>query len=415
MKKMLYVFREFNDLDHMTPVLDQALTLHPEETIITCINPNLDLKDDFRLKYLQSKYNVKVQYIYDLYCNSLGLKLFSRVTNRILFSKSAFSIVASLKQKLRNKLYNCRLKIKLFNELWFQSLIQKHNIGAVIVDYGSKHKFIYETISNACHVHSIPIIGMPHGMDATTNNFVSDVTHLKQDTGHLEKTWGWINNFIVASEGIKQKYSKEGLPLHSMKVLGNPRFAKSWHDKYRSIINVHPSNIKGSKLKIIFFDHGSRYRVNTDNIYATLKSIDQLPYTDLVIKPHTRELLSDHRLTSVGRTSSEHSIHLINWADVVINHLSSIVFDAYHLNKIFIYPNYFTENSMVWEKYNACWAVSNINEMIDAITSIHTGKYQLPYRQKHVDKLLNDQVYGNQPDTNISLLYLNHIKSIINT
>lgn len=410
---MLFIFREFNDLDHMTPIIDKALELNPKETIITCINPDLDIENDSRIKYLQNKYNVELKYIYDVHCYSAALKLFSHITNRILSPKSSFKILKSLKSKFRKKLYNSWLKRKLYNTQWMESLIQDQDVGVLIVDYGSQYKFIYETISAVCRSNSIPIIGVPHGMDATVNNFVTNYANLERDPEHLEKTWGWIDSLIVASDRIKHKYSKEGLPSNKMHVLGNPRFTKAWHDKYKSIIERSSLQTRDQKLKLVFFDHGKRNRINTNNVYETLHAIDQLSFTDLIIKPHTRELLSDLRLQDIGHISNEHSINLIQWADVVINHLSSIVIDAYHLKKIFIYPNYFTDNSMIWGKYDACWEVASTDEMISAISSIQTGDYQIPYSQDSVDKLLNEQIYGNRTDTDVSLRYLNHIKSTI--
>ena len=45
----------------MTPVLDKSLECHPKETVIACINPNFDLKNDFRVKYIEDKHRVKIK------------------------------------------------------------------------------------------------------------------------------------------------------------------------------------------------------------------------------------------------------------------------------------------------------------------------------------------------------------------
>ena len=68
---------------------------------------------------------------------------------------------------------------------------------------------------------------------------------------------------------------------------------------------------------------------------------------------------------SFDGTRPKRTPETIEWADVIINYLSSIVYDAYYLNKIFIYPSHFNENTMIWEKYNACWKVSSTNGFQD--------------------------------------------------
>ena len=413
MKKMLFIFRSFNDLDHMTPVLDKSLECHPKETVIACINPNFDLKNDFRVYYIEDKHRVKIKYIYDLYSPTLKHKLFSFLTNSLSMSTFPHNGKPSIKSKIRNRIYNSRLKTYLYNVNWFNNLVQHKNIGIVIVDYGSRHKFIYNTINSVCKTRNIPIVGMPHGLDSADNDFWTNQGNLDQDRTRMDTNWGWIDNFIVASENVKSKYSRVGIKENKMRVLGNPRFSKAWHNTYKTLIGANPIPDQNPNLKLVFFDHSIQYRSNPDEIYESLNAIDKLSFTDLVIKPHTRAGLSDTRLTTIGRVSQEHSLHLIEWADVIINYMSSIVFDAYYLNKIFIYPSHFNENTMIWEKYNACWKVSSTKDLTEAISQIYEGDYNLPYSSTDVDIFLNHQVNGGHEGSDPSSSYLSCIKETI--
>ena len=92
--------------------------------------------------------------------------------------------------------------------------------------------------------------------------------------------------------------------------------------------------------------------------------------------------------------------------------MSSIIFDAYYFDKIFIYPNHFNDNTMRWEKYNACWTVNSNEEIVDTINKIHLGQFDIPYSSTNVNTFLFDQVYGSSEDQDVSTKYLTHIKSL---
>ena len=64
MKPILFIFRSFNDLDHMLPIVDHALN-NNRSIILTCINSEFDMKD-FRIQYLKNKFSFCTEYIYQL-------------------------------------------------------------------------------------------------------------------------------------------------------------------------------------------------------------------------------------------------------------------------------------------------------------------------------------------------------------
>tara|TARA_B100001142_G_scaffold329561_1_gene393344 strand:+ start:5842 stop:7098 length:1257 start_codon:yes stop_codon:yes gene_type:complete len=414
MKTILFIFRSFNDVDHMTPLFDESLNQPDLRILISCINPYFDIKNDFRLNFIKHKHNVKIEYIYNLDPHSLFHKLFILVTDTVCRNSllNNFGPLKALLSKIRMRLYSSRVMEQLFDSKWAHDLIRHQQIGAVVVDYVDETRFIYSSINTAAKAMSIPIIGVPHGFDSAANDYWTLAGLEKQNNQRMHENWGWIDELIVASCDIKTKYSRMGLNPSKMTVLGSPRFSKKWCETYFTLIGENTLDRNPDSTKIIFFDHSSRYRSHPDDILESLTEIDNLPFTDLVIKPHTREQLSDERLKYIGRIDNSHSTHLIQWSDIVINYMSSIIFDAYYFDKIFIYPNHFNDNTMRWEKYNACWTVNSNEEIVDTINKIHLGQFDIPYSSTNVNTFLFDQVYGSSEDQDVSTKYLTHIKSL---
>jgi len=286
-------------------------------------------------------------------------------------------------------------------------------VDAILVDFGSIKKFIYQEIKSAADVLSLPIIGVPHGYDTAANDFWTNSEQVTQNSNRMEENWGWVDNLIVASVGVKNKYTKLGLKENKIKVIGSARYCKEWSHIYFAMLGDNPlMHNKTNHLKIGFFDHSIIYRSNPDAIFDTLLAIDNLPFIDLIIKPHTRMNLSDDRFYDIGTISNEHSTHLIESSDVVINYISSIVIDAYYFNKIFIYPDYFNQNIMRWELYNACWTVKSKSEMISTLSNIYNKGSATPYGTNEINHFLTQEIHGGTKNADVLSDYVEHISNV---
>ena len=88
--------------------------------------------------------------------------------------------------------------------------------------------------------------------------------------------------------------------------------------------------------------------------------------------------------------------------------MSSIVIDALLLKKIFLFPKYFIDNTLRWEKYGACWTVYNQSELLSALEAIQKGTHTIPYNQNNVDDFLNNEIYQTN-HLNVCERYLDFI------
>ncbi|MBD85246.1 MAG: hypothetical protein CL743_01815 [Chloroflexi bacterium] len=407
MKPILFIFRSFNDLDHMLPIVDHALN-NNRSIILTCINSEFDMKD-FRIQYLKNKFSFCTEYIYQLYKPSLAYHLFNLFVCILPNTRLVKSVplANTIIRKIRNIVHD-RLVSKLYDPNWASNMIQSFNIGSIIVDYGDIKRFIYGSIKVASNINQIKIIGVPHGFDTISSDLWTTNGSQTNNYDWKNDEWDWINKLIVASPDIQDKYTRHGVSPSKMKIIGLPRFTPDWISIYHNMIPK--SNLENEPvLKIIFFDHAaSNYKGDPDQIYNTLRKVDSLPYTKLIVKPHTREKLSDSRLANIGKIDNSHSTQLILWSDIVINYMSSIVIDALLLKKIFLFPKYFIDNTLRWEKYGACWTVYNQSELLSALEAIQKGTHTIPYNQNNVDDFLNNEIYQTN-HLNVCERYLDFI------
>jgi len=92
------------------------------------------------------------------------------------------------------------------------------------------------------------------------------------------------------------------------------------------------------------------------------------------------------------------SVRLIQWADVVISSISSIVLDIFYLGKIFLYPKYVGPNDIgEFEEFNACWRMDNEDELIATLRGIYDGK-EPPYRIEDVKMFCRKMIYDGDAD-----------------
>ena len=134
----------------------------------------------------------------------------------------------------------------------------------------------------------------------------------------------------------------------------------------------------------------------------------KLDFVDLIVKPSTSASerkkggISSEEIFGLCRVYYEiSSVELIKWADVIMGTTSSILIEPLLLKKTFIYPKYFHENEMLWEKMNACWTVNNYQELEEAMYKIKSDHNYRAYSQEDVDKFIENVVYNGNRDRDV--------------
>lgn len=403
---VLFIFRAYNDLDHMTPIIYQALLDKDFHPTIACMDSDFNIKTDFRLKFLKSKFGISARYIYQIHKPSIlhhMYSLFVCVLPKIHIFNSV-PVIKQLVHKIKNKFQD----LKIYNNQWFIQYCETSNIHLIVVDCVPERRYLYNSVAGAKELN-IPIFGTPHGLNLIDNDIWDNKSVIK---GAQESEWSWIDHIAVASERTRQQYINNGLLPESLTTLGSARFCSEWSSIYDTLIGS-PDPIEDSRLMVVYMDHSVNYRMNIHNVIKTLESISKLPNVDLVIKPHTRFNLSDERMRHIGRIDDSHSNHLIKQASIVITAFSSIGLEALKNNTILMYPSFFCDNIPVWARYNACIQVDSVEETLHEIKKIRDSDGQVPYSVSNVEALLKNEVYGGNLKHSILSAYTTYMRTII--
>jgi hypothetical protein len=378
----LFFIRHFNDIDHMTPIIwKMARNNYPVS--VYCIEPARDIKNDYRLKFLTMN-GVKIDYVFNHFAQGLGLRhwihrfFFLRLLalhRSILSNKKiqGFHFIDKFNQSIQkygDRLYKRSIK-RFYNLEWAKGIVKKSSAKVICFDWvRSRKSRVVGPLIRAANEMSIPIISLPHGVFLYTNNFIKFDSTEKM---RFEK-FNLFDYVVVQNPLRKKVIAKSGVDDQKIVVLGSTRYCDEWMAQNRKILprKMLPQEVIDKKLKVVFMTTRPSYRINVDRMMQTFEMLSQMEDFEVVIKPHTRSgdeafIYRDVPLSDVSDLSS---VELCEWADVILVIASSIIIEALKLGKPALYLKHLHENTMEYEKFNACWIINSDAELKDALSSL---------------------------------------------
>jgi UDP-N-acetylglucosamine:LPS N-acetylglucosamine transferase len=418
----LFFIRHFNDIDHMTPIIwKMARNNYPVS--VYCIEPARDIKNDYRLKFLTMN-GVKIDYVFNHFAQGLGLRhwihrfFFLRLLalhRSILSNKKiqGFHFIDKFNQSIQkygDRLYKRSIK-RFYNLEWAKGIVKKSSAKVICFDWvRSRKSRVVGPLIRAANEMSIPIISLPHGVFLYTNNFIKFDSTEKM---RFEK-FNLFDYVVVQNPLRKKVIAKSGVDDQKIVVLGSTRYCDEWMAQNRKILprKMLPQEVIDKKLKVVFMTTRPSYRINVDRMMQTFEMLSQMEDFEVVIKPHTRSgdeafIYRDVPLSDVSDLSS---VELCEWADVILVIASSIIIEALKLGKPALYLKHLHENTMEYEKFNACWII-NSDELKDALSSLRKDKNNLPYTEENVNRWLAEIIYGGRNKRDILNDYTQFIVS----
>lgn len=411
-KVIVFLVRHFNDIDHIVPIVYRMLKDSAARVELFCMNPYLDIRDDVRTRFLRERFGFRSKHVYQAHIPSLSHRLFGFLVCQAPFWKWPWGLrwLSHITRRIARRTYQSGWTRRLYDQEWATGWLQNSKVECLVIDFVNKGRFIYEAVADASDELGIRRIGVPHGLDMTKDLEWTNSMVAKSNPNHVQENWGWLGEFVVYGDSVKDRYSQLGVPAERITVLGSARYCKEWVDVYHRMLGPGPLKPNREKLKLVYMDHSAEYRVDTDAVVSSLRAVSDLGFVDVVVKPSTRVSLSDERLADFCYVAWDvHSVHLIQWADVVMTFTSSIIIDALMLKKAFVYPTYFHKNRMLWEEFGACWPVSNQDELIDTLRALHQGYPLVQYSVNNVQAFFTAIVYGGDPSADVLGKYVDYV------
>ncbi|MDH5479719.1 MAG: hypothetical protein OEX11_03055 [Nitrosomonas sp.] len=347
--KALFFLRHYNDIDHMTPVIFKwADSGHSSDVVLL---GKKQFSRDYRIEFLRGLNGVRVVSIREL-LSTVEFVLW-RLQMLMLVRSTHNSIFGPLVRRF-NRLYDFKKRELIWRRI-AQSLLGysfKDEVGGVVAfDWMEKNSFIsiewVETVVSMARDMGLRTVSLPHGDSPHASQLIRRGERvLKPDTSFAAA--GVFDKVVVPNELCSLRF-RSLFDDHKIAVLGSPRYCDEWLTKLATIMPPSPLTQSDSRLKVLIFLRKANFTTFWEEVGEVVQLIAAFPEVELIIKPHTRggwkqSLTNDAKLRQLPNVTvagdSVHSTHLMDWADVIIDLATSVVFEAVKAKKPVLAADY---------------------------------------------------------------------------
>ncbi|SES93285.1 hypothetical protein SAMN05216412_102245 [Nitrosospira multiformis] len=352
--KALVFLRHYNDIDHITPVISKWLESGHQCDVVLIGKPKF--RNDYRVEFLATLQGTRVAHIRDLLPS---LEFFGwRLQTLLLANRLRRSIVSPLVNALA-RTYSVDRRQPLWSSTACRLLERSFTAadrGVVVFDWITRDSPVsvewVEVVVSLARSKGLGTVSLPHGDSPHATQLIRHREwSLKPDS--LYSAARVFDKLVVPNELCAERF-RPFLDDQSIVVLGSPRYCDEWLMKLAELSPAPPAILpqkelcrkepKGTEestetegLKVVIFLRKSNFTTFWEEIEEIVGMIAAFPNVELVIKPHTRggwrqPLTRNASLRGLPNVSVApdhiHSIHLMNWAHVIIDLATSVVFEA---------------------------------------------------------------------------------------
>lgn len=347
--KALVFLRHYNDIDHITPVMSKWLEAGHRCDVVLIGNPKF--RNDYRVEFLGTLQGARVAHIRDLLPS---LEFFGwQLQTLLLANRLRRSIVGPLVNALA-RAYSADWRQLLWRSIACRLLERSFTAadrGVVVFDWITRDSPVsvewVEVVVSLARSKGLGTVSLPHGDSPHATQLIRHREwSLKPDS--LYSAARVFDKLVVPNELCAERF-RPFLDDQSIAVLGSPRYCDEWLMKLAELSPAPPEILsrKGAKgteeptetegLKVLIFLRKSNFTTFWEEVEEIVGMIAAFPNVELVIKPHTRggwrqPLTRNAALRGFSNVSVApdhiHSIHLMNWAHVIIDLATSVVFEA---------------------------------------------------------------------------------------
>ena len=348
--KALFFLRHYNDIDHVTPVVHQWIQSGHQCDVV--LIGSAQFRNDFRVKYLGRLQGVRVAHMKELFSPvdywkwRLQMLMLTRNVRRIkVIGRLAEKLAERFDEKQREPLWRHTAGFLL------DRCFGNENKGVVAFDWIERNSVIcvewVEVMIAMAKERGLRTVSLPHG----DSPHYSQLIRRGERRVEPDKTFSAATIFdkvVVPNELCAIRF-RPFMTENQLAVLGSPRYCEAWLKILSGLMPSSPLMRSDSKLKIVMFLRKANFTTFWEEVNEVVHLIAEFPEAELIIKPHTRSgwkqsLTKDSsikKLPNVRVASDDaHSVHLMNWADVIIDLATSVVFEAVREKKPVLAADY---------------------------------------------------------------------------
>ncbi len=374
----LFIVHQFPDYDNFVPITVNLKKNIDSNFSIMNIFPVHNLKF-YGFDSLLKKY--KIQFIN---LNKLNKK--SLLINFLLSFTIFLPKIVNI--KLNRVWYYFYHKYTLFNKNHVVALIKKNKIKSINIDHGLPGRYkqiIYDACKETNIQYNCYIVGIELGevSKIKTEDFsLYDYTIVQDEVINIDDT-----------ENNKKKFIR----------IVSPRYSLDWIDEvediYKYKLKEYNPDIKNRKLKILIMTRPRFSEKSWQMIYEELKKIDNVELK-MKFKPRGqfRPLHIQKNIIKEYNTSE-----LINWADVIVAHSSSVLIEAIIKNKKILFLNFLFDlekkekSNYIFENQNIVDEINSKEELVIQIQNLKKNKLFLNNNKDYQKskKIFLQKIFGD--------------------
>ena len=374
----LFIVHQFPDYDNFVPITVNLKKNIDSSFSIMNIFPVHNLKF-YGFNELLKKYKIQFVNVNELNKKSLLISLLLKFT--IFFPKF-------VNIKLNRVWYYFYHKYTLFHRKHVVAFIKKHKIKSINIDHGLPGRYkqiLYEACKETNIKYNCYIVGIELG----------EVSKIKTEDFSL------YDHTIVQDQIINIEETEENKKKFIRIV--SPRYSLDWIEEvegvYKYKLKEYNPDSNNRKLKVLIMTRPRFSEKSWQTIYEELKKIDNVELK-IKFKPRGqfRPLHIQKNITNEYNTSE-----LINWADVIVAHSSSVLIEAIIKNKKILFLNFLFDlekkekSNYVFENQNIVEDINSKEELITRLKNLNKAKFYLGDNEKYQEskKLFLQKIFGN--------------------
>lgn len=360
--KALFFLRHYNDIDHVTPVIDKWIDSGYECDVVLVGFAKFSY--DFRIDYLRTLDRVRVAHIRELLSPIDYMKwrlqmmlLTHNVQNIFLLGQLAKKLTEKYDKNKRAPLWH-----SVSDLLLKRSFSNYDQPGVIAFDWVEKTSVIcvewVQVIVVMARDRGLGAVSLPHGDSPHANQLIRrGDRRLGPDMQFSAAKI--FNKMVVPNEFCAKRY-RPFLDDQAIAVLGSPRYCKEWLPKLSRLLPATPLAQTKGRLKVVMFLRKSMFSTFWEEVREVVHIIAAFEDVELIIKPHTRggwkqRLTRDSSIRKLNNVRiadhQMHSVHLMNWSDVIIDLATSVVFEAVRMKKPVLAADYLIAGRSVIAEY----------------------------------------------------------------
>ena len=405
--KALFFLRHYNDIDHITPVISKWVeTGHVCDVVLIGKHR---LLNDYRIEFLKKLNSIRIAHIRDLMPAFEFLRW--RLQTILLASSSRRFFLGPLVNAIA-RLYGAERRETIWRrtaDRLLQGSFNNTGKGVVVFDWLTTNSPIcidwVETVVSRAQAMGLGTVSLPHGDSPHSTQLIRHGEwNLAPDASFSAA--GIFDKLVVPNELCAGRF-RPFLADQSIAVLGSPRYCDEWLVKLPAFAPPTPLHGSDRQLKVVMFLRKSDFTTFWEEVVEVVCLIASFPDIVLVIKPHTRggwrqsltRNASVRRLRNVSVAGDNiHSMHLMNWADVIIDLATSVAFEAVKARKPVLAADYLHAGRSALAHYMPETELKCRDDVYRKIKGFISDKHRPFYVEQHRQRFVNEMLHAAGPD-----------------